>query len=136
MTDYPASHRDLLESRYAVLTTFAPSGYPQSTAVSFFHDEQDGEVKLSLNVTRKKVRNLRRDARCTLFILDFENPLRYLEIRADAQLEHDEGKAFAARAGAKYNTDFTVHDGPGEDRVILTLHPLAVNAVDISRPPE
>ena len=60
----------------------------------------DGEVKISLNTTRKKVRNLRGDARCTLFLLDLANPHRYLEIRADAELVPDTGKAFAARAGA------------------------------------
>ena len=133
MTDFPASHRDLLEGQgFATLATFAPSGYPQVTAVSFFFDEQDQEVKLSLNETRKKVRNLQRDPRCNLFLLDFANPLRYLEIRADAELAPDEGKVFAARTGAKYGQDFTQHDQPGEGRVVVTLRPVAVNAVDIS----
>jgi PPOX class probable F420-dependent enzyme len=131
MTDYPASHRDLLDGRFGALTTFAPSGYPQTTAVSFFFDD-DGEVKLSLNETRKKVRNLQRDPRCSFFILDLANPLRYLEIRADAELTPDEGKAFCAKAGAKYGTDFTAHDGPGEERYVVTLHPVAVNAVDLT----
>ncbi len=132
MTDYPASHRDLLAGQtFATFTTFAPSGYPQVTAVSFFFDEEDQEVKLSLNETRKKIRNLQRDSRCTLFLLDFANPLRYLEIRADAELTPDEGKVFAARAGAKYGQDFTQHDQPGEERFVVTLRPVAVNAVNI-----
>jgi PPOX class probable F420-dependent enzyme len=135
MPEFPESHRDLLESRYGALATVAPSGHPQVTAVSFLFDE-DGALKLSLNETRKKVRNLQRDGRCTLFILDLENPLRYLEVRADAELLPDEGKAFAARAGAKYDTDFTVHDRLGEERFIVTLRPTTVNAVDLSRPPE
>lgn len=133
MTDYPASHRGLLEAKsFAQFATLAPSGHPQVTAVSFFFDEEDQEVKLSLNETRKKTRNLQRDPRATLFILDPENPLRYLEIRGNAELVPDEGKAFAARAGAKYGADFTLHDGPGEGRFIVTIHPVAVNAVDIS----
>jgi hypothetical protein len=54
MTDFPASHRDLLEGQcFATLATFAASGYPQVTAVSFFFDEQDQEVKLSLNETQE-----------------------------------------------------------------------------------
>jgi PPOX class probable F420-dependent enzyme len=133
MTDYPASHRGLLEAQsFAQLATLAPSGYPQVTAVSFFFDEDDQEVKLSLNETRKKVRNLQRDPRCTLFLLDSTNPLRYLEIRGNAELVPDEGKAFAARAGAKYGADYTVHDAPGEGRYIVTIRPTKVNAVDIS----
>src|SRR5579871_2756990 len=107
MTDFPASHRDLLDAKsFAVLSTLAPSGHPQSTAVAFFHDD-DGEVKLSLNTTRKKVRNLQRNPACNLFILDMAQPLRYLEIRANAEMVPDEGKVFAAKAGRKYDSDFT-----------------------------
>jgi len=133
MTDYPASHRDLLEGQsFAALATLAPSGHPQVTAVAFFFDEEDQEVKLSLNETRKKVRNLQSDARCNLFLLDPANPMRYLEIRANAELVPDQGKAFAARAGAKYGSDFTQYDQPGQVRYVVTLHPVSVNAVDMS----
>ena len=134
MTEFPASHRDLLEgTTIAALATIAPSGHPQVTAVVFLLDE-DGELRISLNETRKKTRNLERDPRCTFFVLDHADTGRYLEIRADAELEPDPGKRFAARAGAKYGADFTAHDGPGEERVIATLHPVVVNAVDMSAP--
>ncbi|HXR28807.1 MAG TPA: PPOX class F420-dependent oxidoreductase [Solirubrobacteraceae bacterium] len=132
MADYPASHRDLLEAQsFAMLATLAPSGHPQVTAVAFFFDPEDQELKLSLNETRKKIRNLQRDPRCTLFLLDFANPLRYLEVRANAELVADEGKVFAARAGAKYGSDFTQYDQPGEVRYVVTIHPVTVNAVNI-----
>jgi PPOX class probable F420-dependent enzyme len=134
VTDFPASHHDLLEARsFGALATIAPSGHPQVTAVAYLLDD-DGQVKISLNTTRKKVRNLQRDPRCNLFLLDLANPLRSLEIRAEAELTPDPGKTFAAKAGAKYDADFTLHDAPGEERVVVTLHPITVNAVDISRP--
>lgn len=134
MTDFPASHRHLLEGHGpAALATISPSGYPQVTAVAFLLE--DDELKISLNTTRKKVRNLRRDPRATVFILDADDTRRYIEIRGDAELEPDPGKAFAARAGAKYGADFTVHDGPGEERVIVTLRPTRINAVDLGAPP-
>jgi PPOX class probable F420-dependent enzyme len=136
MTDFPASHRDLLDAKsFGVFSTYAPSGHPQSTAVAFFHDDEDGEVKLSLNTSRKKVRNLRNNPACNLFLLDLANPMRYLEIRANAELADDEGKAFAAKAGRKYDSDFTQYDQPGEGRVIVTLRPVAVSAVDMLAPP-
>lgn len=135
MTDYPASHRDLLEAKsFAALSTIAPSGHPQVTAVAYLYDD-DGEVRLSLNTTRKKVRNLQQNPACNLFLLDLSNPFRYLEIRADAELVPDTGKVFAAKAGGKYGEDFTVHDNPGEERVIVTLRPVAINAVDMLAPP-
>jgi PPOX class probable F420-dependent enzyme len=132
MTDFPASHRDLLDGHYAMLSTIAPSGHPQTTAIVFLHDD-DGEMRVSLNETRKKVRNLRANPACNLFLLDLSNPLRYLEIRGNAQVEEDPGKVFAAKVGAKYGQDFSAHDGPGEERVKVTLHPTNVNAVDLSR---
>jgi PPOX class probable F420-dependent enzyme len=134
MTDFPASHRDLLDAHFATLATLAPSGHPQLTEVVYLFD--DDEVRVSLNTSRKKVRNLRANPACTLFLLDLQNPMRYLEIRANAEIADDPGKAFAAKAGAKYGQDFTEHDAPGEDRVIVTLRPVTVNAVDLSAPPE
>jgi len=43
-------------------------------------------------------------------------------------------RARCSRRGpaAKYGQDFTQHDQPGEGRVVVTLRPVAVNAVDIS----
>ena len=135
MTDFPASHSDLLEGSYGTLATIAPSGHPQLTAVVFLLD--DGEIRISLNETRKKVRNLRANPACTCFLLDLSNPLRYLEIRANAEIAEDPGKAFAAKVGAKYGgADFTEHDNPGEERVIVTLRPVAVTAIDLSAPPD
>ena len=134
MTDFPASHNDLLEGHYAMLSTIAPSGHPQTTAIVFLHDD-DGELRISLNETRKKVRNLRANPACNLFLLDLANPMRYLEIRANAELVDDEGKQFAAKAGRKYDSDFTQYDQPGEGRLIVTLRPVAVSAVDMLAPP-
>jgi PPOX class probable F420-dependent enzyme len=131
MTDFPASHRDLLDGHFAMLSTIAPSGHPQTTAIVFLHDD-DGEMRISLNETRKKVRNLHANPACNLFLLDLSNPLRYLEIRGNAEIESDPGKTFAAKVGAKYSQDFTVHDGPGEERVKVTVHPAVVRAVDMS----
>ena len=38
-------------------------------------------------------------------------------------------------AGRKYDSDFTQYDQPGEGRVIVTLRPVAVSAVDMLAPP-
>jgi len=134
MTDFPASHHDLLEAKsFGALSTIAPSGHPQVTAIAYLYDD-DGEVRLSLNTSRKKVRNLRANPACNLFLLDLTNPMRYLEIRANAEIAQDHGKEFAAKAGAKYGQDFTQYDLPGEERVIVTLRPVAVNAVDMLAP--
>jgi len=78
----PQSHRDLLDTLVAVLATNRADGRPQVTAVGFYHDPDDDRVKISLNDTRQKTKNLRRDPNTTLFVLDPDNPRRTLEIRA------------------------------------------------------
>ena len=99
MTTVPESHQDLLAADVAVLATAGPDGYPQVTATWFLLD--DGVVKLSLNTTRQKVKNLRAHPESTLFILDPANPYRTLEIRARAEVSPDEDYAFAVRLGSK-----------------------------------
>jgi PPOX class probable F420-dependent enzyme len=127
MFEIPATHRDLAEAPgVAVLTTIGSNGVPQSTAVAYLLDD-DGKLKISLNTTRQKTKNLARNPSCALFFLDPANPFRTLEIRAEAELTPDADKAFAVTAGAKYGMDFRDNDRPGESRVIVTLHPTKIN---------
>ncbi|MBV9604296.1 MAG: PPOX class F420-dependent oxidoreductase [Solirubrobacterales bacterium] len=129
MTDFPETHRDLLDGQFASLATIGSGGYPQVTEIWFLHD--DGELKLSLNSSRLKTRNLQRDPKCSLLLLDLEIPMRYLEVRGNARVEPDDDYEFARRLGAKYNADLKVHDRPGESRVVVTIDPTNVYAVDM-----
>jgi PPOX class probable F420-dependent enzyme len=128
----PDSHRDLLDAPVAVLATNGANGLPQVTAVGFLHDPEDDLIKISLNDTRQKTRNLRRNPDTTLFVLDPKSPYRTLEVRARAEMIPDADLTFAKKAGAKYSTDFTRQDRPGETRSIVVLHPLKINVVDMS----
>lgn len=130
MTDFPDSHRDLLDAQVASLATIGGDGYPQVTEVWFLHEE--GELRISLNDSRLKTRNLAKRPRCSLLILDLSNPYRYLEVRGNARIEPDDDYAFADRVGAKYGADLRVHDAPGQSRVVVTIEPVNVYAVDMS----
>jgi PPOX class probable F420-dependent enzyme len=129
-TDFPASHRDLLDARFATLATLGKDGGPQLTEVWFLFE--DGEVKVSLNDSRLKTRNLVARPQCSLFILDLANPFRYLDVRGTARIEPDDDYAFAERVGAKYDADLRDHDGPGDKRVVATIEPTNVFAVDMN----
>jgi PPOX class probable F420-dependent enzyme len=131
MVTFPESHRDLLSTDIAILATNGPDGFPQVTALWFLFDE--GTLKISLNTARRKVRNLQQHPVCTLFILDRANPTRYLEARARAELSPDADYAFADKVGKKYGANLREMDRPGESRVVVTLHPVRINAVDIGR---
>jgi PPOX class probable F420-dependent enzyme len=129
VVDIPESYRDLLDAQILALATIDPAGRPQVSPVWFL--AEDGRLRISLNTTRKKVRNLRRDPKCTAYILDAQNPLRYLEVRGDAEIEPDDDYVFAGRLGAKYGANVRGMDGPGETRVVVTIRPVRVNAITI-----
>lgn len=131
MTTFPESHRDLLDAQVATLATINGDGSPQLSEIWFVHDE-DGELRLSLNTTRLKTRNLRQRPPCSLLILDLQNPYRYLVVRGNARLEDDTAYEFVQRIERKYGTDVREHDHPGEGRVKVTIEPSNVYAVDMS----
>ena len=130
MTGIPDSHAYLLDGQFATLATLGRDGAPQLTEVWFLHE--DGELKLSLNTSRLKTKNLQRRPQCSLFLLDLENPYKYVDVRGRARLEDDGDYAFADKVGAKYGgADLREHDGPGDSRVVVTIEPDRVFAVDM-----
>ena len=128
-SDIPESHRDLLDGQVATLATIGPDGRPQLSEVWFL--AEGTTVSLSLNTSRQKTKNLSRNPACSLFMLDLANPYRYLELRGDAEISPDPDYAAAAKVGAKYQSDLRGHDRPGETRVVVTIRPVRVNAVDM-----
>jgi len=129
MPTIPSSHRDLLDGQFATLATVGPDGRPQLSEVWFLADGDT--VRLSLNNSRQKVKNLLANPAATLFLLDLAVPYRYLELRGDAEVTPDEDQSFADRVYAKYHADHRQHDQPGQTRVIVTIKPSRVNAVDM-----
>ncbi len=129
MPAIPSSHRDLLDGQVATLGTIGPDGRPQLSAVWFLADGDT--VRLSLNTARQKTKNLQANPAANLFLLDLSVPYRYLELRGDAEISPDDDYAFADRVGAKYNANLRDHDQPGQSRVVVTIHPVRVNAVNM-----
>ena len=131
MTDFPASHRDLLDAQVATLATIGADGMPQLTEIWFLHDE--GELKTSLNTSRLKTKNLQARPQAAMLLLDLSNPYRYLVVRGHARVEPDEDYSFAQKVGAKYGgADLREHDAPEDSRVIVTIEPTSVYPVDMS----
>ncbi len=129
-TEFPPQFHDLLDAHFATLATLGKDGGPQLTEVWFLFE--DGKVKISLNDSRLKTKNLRARPKCSLFILDLANPFRYVDVRGTAVFEDDADYAFADRVGAKYGADLREHDGLGDRRVVVTIEPANVFAVDMN----
>ncbi len=81
----PESHLDLLKTPvHGVLTTMMPDGQPQSSLVWCDYDGECACVNTTLQ--RQKGRNMLRNPKVSLLIVDPENTGRYLEIRGEAEL--------------------------------------------------
>lgn len=117
----PDSHRDLLQSKVAMLATVGSSGRPQLSALWFLAD--DDTVRISLNTSRQKFKNMQARPAVSLMLMDHANPARYVELRGYAEIEPDADYKFADRVGAKYGVDLRTRDRPGESRVIVTVRP-------------
>jgi PPOX class probable F420-dependent enzyme len=129
-TTVPESHADLLDAPLATLATIGRDGRPQTSTVWFLAD--DGVLQFSLHTDRQKTKNLQANSAVGVHIQDSANPMRYLEVRGDATIEPDDDYVFADRVGAKYGgVDLRVMDAGRPARVVLTVHPTRINAVNL-----
>lgn len=126
VTVIPEKFEDLLEwdtKSYAHVATIGPNGEPQNNPVWF--DTRDGRILFSQTTTRQKLKNVEREPRVALSILDPENPYRYLEIRGRVvAVEPDPDKAFIDRMAQKYlGQEKYPWNRPGDERVVVVIEP-------------
>ena len=123
----PDTHHDLLEAAWAAaLVTLDSQGRPQTTALWFLADREDGELKISLSDGRVKFKHLQANPEVDFFIVSPANQFHTLEVRGTVTLAPDEGRVLAGKVGAKYDADLAGFDGPGESRYVVTLTPRRV----------
>ena len=123
-TAIPVGYEDLLESTaLAHVATIGPNGEPQVNPVWF--GTQDGYIVFSQTTNRQKYRNLQRDARIALSIVDPGNPYRYLEIRGVVErIDPDPDNAFINSMAKKYLAeDVYPWHNPGDERVVVVVRP-------------
>ncbi len=121
----PESHEDLLESNaLAHVATIGPEGEPQVNPVWFGWD--GARLKFSQTKKRQKYRNLGREPRIAISIVDPENPYRYLEVRGRVdRIEEDPNLDFINSMAKKYlGADEYPNHQPGDERVVIHVEPL------------
>ena len=111
---------------FAHLATLMPDGSPQVTPVWF---DYDGE-HIIVNSARGRVKdkNMVRDQRVALEIMDPDDPYRYLEIRGRVVEITEEGAdAMIDRLAKKYlGVDSYPFRNPAEQRVVYKIAPMKV----------
>lgn len=120
MPTIPPSHRDVLQSSQVVnLATIGPNDEPQVTALWFLFEGDT--LRMSINTSRQKLKNLRRNPACSAFFMDPASPYRTIELRGTVEIEDDPDYTFADKVGAKYGSEMRQMDKPGESRAMVTL---------------
>ncbi len=126
--EVPESHVDLLEKAgFAHISTVGPHGEPQVSPV--WYDWDGTHVLVSHTKERQKYRNVLRDPRVSLSILDPDNPYRYLEIRGPVEVQDDPAKTLIHKLAKKYlGKDRYTKDTEKDNRVIFKIRPTRVIA--------
>jgi PPOX class probable F420-dependent enzyme len=120
----PESYRDLLASTaLAHIATIGSRGEPQSTPVWFGWDGM--HIRFSQTKRQQKFRNLQRDPRVALSIVDPRNPYRYLEVRGVAiAFEDDPDRTFVDSLARKYlGVDRYPWHQEGDEHVAIVILP-------------
>ena len=120
----PDKFRDLFSKRaFASLSTLMPDGSPQVTPV--WCDIEGDLVIVNTAKARQKDKNMRRDPRVALAIIDPENPYRYLEIRGRVvEITEHGADAHIDKMAKKYlGKDTYPFRKPGEVRIVVKIAP-------------
>ncbi|MGH9515890.1 MAG: PPOX class F420-dependent oxidoreductase [Terriglobales bacterium] len=126
----PDKYRDLFTKRaFASLATLMPDSSPQVTPV--WVDLESDLVLVNTARGRQKDKNMRRDPRVAMAIIDPENPYRYLEIRGRvAEITEEGADAHIDKMAKKYlGADKYPYRQPSETRVIFKIQPERVNTM-------
>jgi PPOX class probable F420-dependent enzyme len=126
----PDKYRDLFTKRaFASLATLMPDGSPQVTPV--WVDLDGNQVIVNSAKGRQKDKNIRRDTRVALAVIDPDNPYRYLEIRGPVvEITEQGADSHIDKMAKKYlGADKYPYRQPTEERVMYKIQPEHVNVM-------
>ena len=127
---FPDTFKDLLTKKaFASLATVNASGSPQVTPVWF--DTAGADIRINTARGRVKDRNLRRDGRVALSIVDPDQPYRYVQLQGRVVEVTEQGADAHIDALAKKYLGLDVYPNrrPGEVRVIFRIRPERVQTM-------
>jgi PPOX class probable F420-dependent enzyme len=104
---------------YAVLATVNPDGSPQTSVMWVGRDEAD--LLFSTVEGRVKHRNMLRDPRVSVTVIDSSDPENYVELRGRVSMTPDIGRRLDTRLSWKYDGWDPGEDRPGAVRVAVRM---------------
>jgi PPOX class probable F420-dependent enzyme len=123
MTELTAREREFLENPFVgVVTTLQHDGMPQSTVV--WVDVDDEGVSINTAYGRVKPRNLERDPRLSLVVVDPNDAYRWFKLSGTGRLVDEGADEQIDRLSKKYTgRDVYASRQPGEKRVSVRITP-------------
>jgi len=110
----------LIDGRnYAVLATVNADGSPQTSVMWVGRDGDD--LLFSTVEGRVKHRNMVRDPRVSVTVIDSADPENYVELRGVASMTPDVGRRFDTELSWKYDGKDPGEDKPGAVRVVVRV---------------
>jgi PPOX class probable F420-dependent enzyme len=104
---------------YAILATINPDGSPQTSVLWVGRDGHD--LLFSTVAGRLKHRNMERDPRVSVTVLDSADPENYVELRGRVSMTPDVGRALDTQLSWKYDGRDPGEDRPGAVRVVVRM---------------
>jgi len=104
---------------YAILATINPDGSPQTSVLWVGRDGHD--LLFSTVARRVKHRNMERDPRVSVTVLDSADPENYVELRGRVSMTPDVGRALDTQLSWKYDGRDPGEDRPGAVRVVVRM---------------
>ncbi|MEU7427831.1 PPOX class F420-dependent oxidoreductase [Streptomyces sp. NPDC048362] len=110
---------------FIVVSTIQPDGSPQSSPVWVKRDGDD--LLFSTTADRRKKKNLDRDPRVTVVVMNPEQPYEYAEIRGAAEMTTEGGRQLIDELSQKYTgqkyADFNPASAQDAERVVVRVSP-------------
>ncbi len=120
----PQNFQDLFTKKaFAQLATLMPDGSPQVTPV--WCDYDGNYIRINTAKGRVKDKNMRKNKKVALALMDPDNPYRYIAVRGEVEELTEEGAdAHIDLLAKKYlGADKYPYRQPGEVRVIYKIRP-------------
>lgn len=104
------------------LSTIDPDGWPQTTPVWVDHDG-DEAILVNTATGRRKERNLRRNRRASISMVDPDDPYRYLAVRGTITMTTDGAAAHIDALAEKYLglETYPHHESEEGERLIVRI---------------
>ena len=135
----PEDHIDLLTRPiHGIFTTLMPDGQPQSSLVWCDYDGETARVNTSLE--RQKGKNVTRNPKVNLLVVDPDDTSRYLEIRGEAEIVESDAVAHLDELTRAYTSHpcfygyvYPEEKQEQETRIICRIHATKITKDAIHR---